>query len=61
MYAFFSHHFGLDYRDLFNGPALDESFVKILPEEKLLVFSEDNPRPAGALQGDAAVMTYLGF
>ncbi len=39
----------------------DESFVKILPKEDLLVFSKDYPIPADALQGDEAVLKYLNL
>ncbi|MBX2814984.1 MAG: acetylxylan esterase [Saprospiraceae bacterium] len=61
MYAFFAHHLDLSYRDLFVGRLLSESFVEVLSAEQLSVFDESHPRPAHALQGDAAVMEYLGF
>ncbi len=61
MYGFMSHHLKLNYRDLFQGPSLDESFVKILSEDELKVFGENNPRPIHALQGDQVVQEYLGM
>jgi hypothetical protein len=38
-----------------------EDFVEILPVEALKVFNQKNPRPDNALQGDEAVMNYLGI
>lgn len=61
LYAFMAYHLKLDYRDLFNGPSLDESFVKILEPDELHAFSIDNPRPKHALIGDRAVSEFLGF
>lgn len=61
MYAFMAYHLNLDYRDLFNGPTVDESFVKLLGEEKLKVFNKYNPRPSNYLKGDEAVSSFLGL
>lgn len=61
MYAFMAYHLKLDYRDLFNGPAIDESFVKILGDMNLRAFNKYNPRPDHALIGNEAVREYLGI
>lgn len=56
MYLFFAHHLGLSAGNLPYGDTVDESFIEILPKEKLLVFTKDHPRPKGALKGEDAVM-----
>lgn len=61
MYAFMAYHLDLDYRDLFNGPSIDESVIKILDQDRLRVFSDKNLRPKHALIGDQAVIDYLGI
>jgi hypothetical protein len=38
-----------------------EDFVTVLPPDDLKVFTQENPRPKNALQGDEAVMAYLGI
>ena len=38
-----------------------EDFVEVLEPAQLRVFTEDHPRPSNALQGDQAVMEYLGI
>jgi dienelactone hydrolase len=61
VYPFFAFHLGLRYKDIPYNEGFDESFVTVLPEEALRVFNEDHPRPENALEGDDAVMAYLGF
>jgi dienelactone hydrolase len=60
-YNFFSHHLNLNSGNVPYNEGYDESFVTILPAEMLKVFTENNPRPANSLQGDEAVMEYLGI
>lgn len=60
-YNFFSHHLKLRSRDMFLDGVYKEDFVTILPPEKLKVFNENHPRPENLLQGDQAVMEYLGI
>jgi hypothetical protein len=38
-----------------------EDFVTILEPDQLRVFDQDHPLPEQALQGDKAVMDYLGI
>lgn len=60
-YNFFSHHLDLISGNVPYDEGYDESFVTILPAELLKVFTDENPRPSNALQGDEAVMDYLGI
>lgn len=55
MYRFFGEYLGLDVPD-----EIDESFIEVLTKEKLSVLT-DTSLPENALQGDEAVMAYLGF
>ncbi len=56
VYQFFVRNLGLDSSKVENDAGkIDESFVKILPKEKLCVFDGNNPRPANAVIGDDAV------
>ena len=43
-----------------NNKAYNEEFVTVVSKESLMVLVK-NPLPANALQGDEAVMTYLGI
>ena len=61
MYPFMAHHLGLNLGALPYDNGVGEDFVKVLPMEALKVFDNRHPLPAGALQGDEAVMEYLGF
>ena len=61
VYPFLAFHLGLKYKDIPYDNGFDESFVTVLPPEKLFVFNADHPRPADALEGDETVMAYLGF
>ncbi|CAL1516335.1 hypothetical protein MMC2321_00057 [Chitinophaga sp. MM2321] len=56
VYHFFARHLGLNLSKVEdkNG-SIDESFVKIIPKEKLCVFNADHPRPAKAITGNEAV------
>ena len=60
-YNFFSHHLKLSSGNVPYDDGYKEDFVKILPPEELKVFTGEHPRPANALQGDDAVMEYLGI
>ncbi|MFA5327897.1 MAG: acetylxylan esterase [Prolixibacteraceae bacterium] len=61
VYNFFDHYLGLDADKLPYHYGFDESFVKILSKEDLMVFSKEHPIPADALQGDEAVIKYLNL
>jgi len=61
VYNFFSHHLKLDHGKVPYNDGYDESFITILPVEDLTVFNEENPKPENLLQGDEAVMEYLGI
>lgn len=58
-YNFFGHHLGLSMGNVPYDDGYQEDFVTILPIEKLKVFTDENPMPANALQGNEAVMDYL--
>ncbi len=60
-YAFLAHHLDLDLDAIPYEEGYDESFVTILPNEYLTVFSEKNPLPSTALSGDQAIMDYLSI
>jgi dienelactone hydrolase len=55
-YEFFAKHLDLNLPSVSDDAGnIDESFVSLLPESELLVWSPDHPRPAHALEGAAAV------
>lgn len=58
-YNFFAHHLQLNYGNIPYEEGYQEDFVTIFPPEELKVFTEQNPRPKSALQGNEAVMNYL--
>ncbi len=60
-YNFMAQHLGLSLGSVPYDDGFQEDFVKILPPNELRVFTEENPRPANSLQGNEAVMKYLGF
>jgi hypothetical protein len=60
-YNFLAHHLKLNSGAMPYDNGFKEGFVKVLEPEQLRVFTEDHPRPANALQGDQAVMDYLGI
>ena len=61
MYPFMTHHLGLNLNKLPYDNGFREDFVRVLPADALKVFDARHPLPEGALQGDKAVMEYLGF
>ena len=61
MYLFFTHHLKLNSGKVPYDNGIQENFVKVLWHKDLKVFSEDNPIPVGALQGNQAIMDYLGL
>ena len=60
-YRFFSKHLKLEDAKSLKGDSIDESFVKILPPEKLKVFTPENPRPSSALKNEFEVLEFLKF
>lgn len=60
-YNFFAHHLNLNYRNIPYDNGYKEDFVTILPREELEVFTNEHPKPDGLLQGDKAVIEYLGI
>lgn len=60
-YAFFTKHLKLENPKSLNGEPIDESFIKILPPEKLSVFTPENPRPSSALKNEFEVLGFLKF
>ena len=60
-YAFFTKHLKLENSKSLNGDPIDESFIKILPPEKLSVFTPKNPRPSSALKNEFEVLEFLKF
>lgn len=60
-YNFLGHHLKLNGGALPYDKGYQEDFVTILEPEMLKVFNEDHPLPPSALQGDQAVMDYLGI
>jgi dienelactone hydrolase len=60
-YNFLSHHLKLNSRAIPYKEGYKEDFVRILSRADLSVFNESHPRPEYALQGDEAVMAFLGI
>ncbi|MDF1576737.1 MAG: alpha/beta hydrolase [Bacteroidales bacterium] len=60
-YNFLGHHLRLNLNALPYDHGYREDFVTILKAEQLKVFDIDHPLPENALQGDEAVMEYLGI
>lgn len=58
-YNFFAHHLKLNVKKLPYNNGFDESFITILPQDELRIFTKENPVPANALQGNDAVIEYL--
>jgi len=61
VYPFLAHHLQLSLSKLPYNNGFDESFVTILPEDELRVFSSEHPIPANALKDNAAVLKYLNL
>jgi len=60
-YNFLGHHLRLSMGSLPYDNGYKEDFVSILEPDQLRVFDAEHPLPSGALQGDEAVMEYLGI
>ena len=60
-YVFLAHHLNLNINKLPYEEGIKETFVTILDRDDLEVFSNENPFPEKALDGDEAVMQYLGI
>ncbi len=60
-YNFLGHYLELNMGALPYDNGYKEDFVKVLEPQQLKVFDAEHPLPAGALQGDDAVMEYLGI
>lgn len=60
-YNFLAHHLKLNINVLPYENGFQEDFVEILEPDQLKVFNQDQPMPSSALQGDYAVMHYLGI
>jgi uncharacterized protein len=53
---FLAKHFGLDIKVIENAPGeIDESFVKVLPEDELRGFDDGHPRPDYAIDCEEAL------
>lgn len=61
VYNFFAHHLDLNYRNVPYDEGYQEDFVTILPADQLKVFGENTPKPKNLLEGDEAVINYLGI
>jgi len=59
MYVFLINHLHLDSSGMMSGGAVDETASKVLTIEDLSVFNAKHPRPANAVEGDAALMKLL--
>lgn len=60
MYEFMAKHIGIDLDKLKGKDGqIDESTVRVLPEEELLVFNDRFPRPEGYVLGNDAVNRLL--
>ena len=60
-YHFFSKHLNLENTKPFKKDSIDETFIKILPFEKLKVFTPENPRPPTELKNEYDVLQFLQF
>ncbi len=60
-YNFFAHHLGLDSGNVPYDDGYIEDFVTLLSVEELKAFNEIHPRPGNLLEGDDAVIEYLGI
>ena len=61
VYKFFTPYLQLDDNNIASKDGYKEDFVTVLTKKDLLVFDEKTPRPANALEGDDAVMKYVGI
>lgn len=60
-YNFLGHYLDLDIWSLSFDKGYIEDFVSVLEPEQLKVFNSAHPLPVNALQGDQAVIDYLGI
>ncbi len=60
-YNFLGHYLGLNMGALPYENGYREDFVSILETDQLRVFDTEHPLPEGVLQGDQAVMDFLGI
>lgn len=60
-YQFFTKHLQLDDHNLSFNNEIDESFIEILPSEKLRVFTSKNTRPESTLKNEFEVLKFLKF
>ena len=60
-YNFLAHHLKLNSGAVPYDNGYQEEFVKVLEPGDLKIFNADNPIPVNALQGDEAIMEYLGI
>jgi hypothetical protein len=61
VYNFFDAYLKLNGGAIPYEDGYKEDFVTILPKDDLKVFNDEHPLPVNALQGDDAVMDYLGL
>jgi len=59
VYPFLARHLKLDLNKIPYKNGFDESFITILPEEDLRVFTAEHPIPVTALKGNDAVVKHL--
>lgn len=60
-YTFLAYHLNLSLGNVTVTTGVHEDFVTVLPEDDLKVFTPENPRPANAIMGDEAVISYLNL
>ncbi len=60
-YNFLGHHLNLNMGRIPYDNGYREDFVSILDPDQLKVFDAEHPLPSDALQGDKAVMIFLGI
>lgn len=61
VFAFFTDYLLLDDSDISSNSGYKEDFVTFLTKDELNVFGAGHPFPPHSLQGDEAVMGYLGI
>jgi hypothetical protein len=60
-YNFLGYHLKLNVNGVPYEEGFREDFVTLLGKDELCVFNDEHPLPPGALEGDDAVMEFLGF
>ncbi len=60
-YTFLAYHLNLKLGNVTVTNGVHEDFVRVVPPGDLKVFTKEDPMPKNALQGDEAVMSYLGI